>query len=272
VKLIRRGEIADLGVMVDRRSFRWSGHAPTEVLSYRTPHGERAVGNDVPGSNDPRWHSTVVFTCDNVGTHLDGLAHITIGTGDDTHWYNGFREKQHGTDFGVLKAGADKFPPIVARGVLVDVAGYNKVDALPGAYTITPDDIQRTLTWENVEVRTGDVVLLRTGTGKRWGECGTDHNAIADCDTAGIDLTSAKWLVEEFGPILIGSDTSTVEVVPYVESVHVYLLVQQGVPMGELHYLEELAEKKVYEFVYIATTNKIRGAAAGIAMRPFAIY
>jgi kynurenine formamidase len=272
MKLIRKGKIEDLGVPVDRRSFRWAGHAATEIMTYRTPHGERAVKNDVPGANDPRWHSTAIFTCDNVGTHLDGLAHITVGTGDDTHWYNGHRESQFGSDFGVLRAGADKFPPIVARGVLLDVAGSKGVESLPASYGITVEDIRQTLSWTRVELRVGDVVLLRTGTGRYWGEAGANHAALAGPDTAGITLQSAHWLVEEFGPILIGSDTSTVEVVPYEESVHVYLLVEQGVPLGELHYLERLAAERVYEFVYVATTNKIRGAAAGVAMRPFAMY
>jgi hypothetical protein len=64
-----------------------------------------------------------------------------------------------------------------------------------------------------------------------------------------------------------------VEVAPYNgESVHLYLLVEQGVPLGELHWLEELSTERVYEFAYFAATNKIKGAAAGIAMRPAALY
>jgi len=272
LQLGKNGTVADLGVMVDRRSFRWAGHAPTEVMTYRTPHGERVVKDDVRGSNDPRWHSTAIFTCDNVGTHLDGLAHITVGTGGDTHWYNGFREQQHASDFGVLRAGADKFPPIIARGVLIDVAAFKGVDALPPHYGITPAELQQTLEWEKIELGLGDVVLVRTGTGRFWGETGGDSELLALHDTAGITLESAKWLVEQFGAILVGSDTSTVEVVPYEESVHVYLLVEQGVPLGELHYLEQLSKEEVYEFAYFATTNKIKGMAAGVAMRPVAIY
>lgn len=273
LKLVKRGKVSDLGVMVDRRSFRWAGHAPTEIVSYRTPQGERAAGDGVPGSNDPRWHSTIVFTCDNIGTHLDGLGHITVGRGAETHWYNGFKEQQCSGDFGIAKAGADKYPPVVARGVLVDVAAFKKVDALPGHCAITPEDLQQALAWENVELRVGDVVLVRTGTGRFWGETGTDHEALASHDSAGINLGSARWLIEQFGPILIGSDTSTVEVMPYNgESVHVYSLVEQGVPLGELHWLEELSKERVYEFAYLAMTNKIKGAAAGIAMRPAALY
>ena len=50
-----------------------------------------------------------------------------------------------------------------------------------------------------------------------------------------------------------------------------YLLVQQGVYIGEFHYLEDLARDKVYEFLYVNATNKIRGTAAGFTMRPVAI-
>ena len=271
-KLVKKGKVADLGVLVDRGSYRWAGHAPTEVMTYRTPHGERAVGDNVPGSNDPRWHSTVVFTCDNVGTHLDSLGHITVGKGADTHWYNGFKDDSYCGDFGIIKAGVDKFPPIVARGVLIDVAAFKKVEALPGHYAITPADLEQTLAWEKVELRVGDVALVRTGTGRFWGETGADHAKIGEYDTAGITLESAHWLIEQFGVILIGSDTSTVEVVPFEEFVHVYALVEQGVPLGALHNLELLSKERVYEFVYVATTNKIKGAAAGIAMRPIAIY
>ena len=54
--------------------------------------------------------------------------------------------------------------------------------------------------------------------------------------------------------------------------VHNYLLIDQGVHIAEFHNLEDLAAEKVYEFVYIATTNKIKGTTAGFTMRPLAVY
>lgn len=52
-------------------------------------------------------------------------------------------------------------------------------------------------------------------------------------------------LVERSGAMLVGSGTSAVELMPPVDGdnqspVHAYLLVNQGVPMGELHYLGDL--------------------------------
>jgi hypothetical protein len=53
--------------------------------------------------------------------------------------------------------------------------------------------------------------------------------------------------------------------------VHRYLLVDQGVHLGEFHYLEGLSRAKAYTFCYVAAVNKIKGAAAGFALRPLAL-
>ena len=75
----------------------------------------------------------------------------------------------------------------------------------------------------------------------------------------------------------VGADTSGLEVGPPPEGsksfmpVHNYLLIQQGVHIGEFHNLEALARDRAYEFCYICTTNKIKGTTAGFALRPIAI-
>ena len=82
--------------------------------------------------------------------------------------------------------------------------------------------------------------------------------------------------------MMIASDTSGLECLPprpadsqavggSFNPVHVYLLVQQGVHIGEYHNSERLAADRVYEFAYVATTNQIRGSVAGTALRPLAL-
>jgi kynurenine formamidase len=221
------------------------------------------------------WHSNALFMNDNVATQIDGLGHIT--TGEDNHWYNGFKEADWGGDWGPRRAGAETIPPIVARGVLIDVAGFKNVEALPGHYAITVEDLKGALAWERADVAPGDVVLIRTGTLRYWGETGSDHAKVGEHDSAGIDLASARWLVSEKGAVLIGSDTSGLEVAPAAPGsrsfvpVHEYLLVEQGVHIGEFHFLEDLARDKIYQFCYICSTNKIKGATAGFTLRPLAI-
>jgi kynurenine formamidase len=179
---------------------------------------------------------------DNVATQIDGLGHITHG--QDNHFYNGFKAGEWGGDFGLLKADVTTIPPIVARGVLIDVAGYKNVDALPSHYEITVEDLEGTLRTQNIDVVPGSVVLVRTGTARYWGRNGSDHTKIGEHDSAGIGLKAAKWLVEQKGALMIGSDTSGLEYVPpkpedsqamggSFNPVHVYLLVDQGIHILE---------------------------------------
>lgn len=281
LSLAKTGQVFDLGQLYSRNSYKYSGHNPGEIITFRSPDGiDRMADKDAPpkSANPERiyWHSAAVFISDNVGTQIDGLAHITAGP--DFHWYNGYKEADWGGDFGPRKCDASTIPPIIARGVLIDVAAYKKVDALPGHTVITTEDLKKTLAWEGVSLHPGDVVLVRTGSGRFWGEEGANHALIAEHDTAGPDLAATKWLVEEQGAMMVGSDTSGYEVSPPPKEdgaqipVHRYLLVDQGVHLGEFHNLEGLSATKVYEFCYSATTNKIKGTAAGFTLRPLAIH
>ena len=279
--LVKEAKVYDLGVPYDAESFKWPGHSPATILTFRGPEGVKRQG-DFKVALDPAlnpdkiaWHSCAIFINDNVGTQIDSLGHIT--TGDDNHWYNCFKESEWGGNFGIRKCDATTIPPIITRGVLLDVAGFRKVDALPSHYRITADDLQATAKAQNVTLRPGDTVLVRTGILRYWGANGKDHDKLRQHDSAGIDLAAAKWLVEQQGAILIGADTSGLEHAPGPEEkqtfipVHRYLLTQQGVHIGEFHNLEELARDRVYEFCYICMTNKIRGATAGFTLRPIAM-
>jgi len=278
LKAVKTGRVFDLGVPVDRRSYKWPGHSPTEIMSYRSPEGVKRLKDVEPFAKHPRglaWHSCALFINDNVGTQIDGLGHITSGA--DNHWYNGFKESDHGSDFGIRKADADSIPPIIARAVLIDVAAWKGVDALPANFAIGPKELEATLAWQKTEIEPGDVVLIRTGTLRYWGEAGADHARIGEHDSAGITLRGAKWLVEEKGASYIGSDTSGLETGRdpeaggVVNPVHEYLLVEQGVHIGEFHNLEGLSRNKVYRFTFIAVTNRLKGTVAGFALRPLAI-
>ncbi len=280
LQVVREGQVYDLGVTYDRQSYKWPGHSPCEVITFRTPEGVKRQGDHAftaPEVNPAgqAWHSCALFINDNVGTQIDGLAHITAG--DDNHWYNGFREADWGGNFGVRKCDATTIPPIVARGVMLDIAGLRGVDVLPKGYEISPKDVDQALKAQKVKLQPGDVVLFRTGTLSLWGGNGADHDRLRDPDTAGITLETARYLVEDFGAMMIGSDTSGLERMPAPEGsdcfnpVHKYLLVEQGVHIGEFHNLEGLARGKVYEFCYIAAVNKIAGSTAGFALRPLAV-
>ncbi len=277
---VKSGQRYDLGVPYGRSSYKWPGHSPCEVITFRSPEGVKRQDDNAFTRSDVNpsgqaWHSCAMFISDNVGTQIDGLGHVTVG--EDNHWYNGYTEADWGGNFGVRKCSAASIPPIVARGVMLDIAGFRKVDALPSSYEITPSDIDGALAMQKTELRPGDVILLRTGTLRYWGADGSNQDKVREHDSAGITLETAQYLVEKFGPLMIGSDTSGLEVNPAIKGsesfipVHKYLIIEQGMHIGEFHYLEDLARDKVYEFCYIGSVNKVLGSTAGFALRPIAL-
>ncbi len=200
------------------------------------------------------------------GTHIDALNHFGIGG----RIWNGFEAGRHLGDRGWRKTGAETIPPIVARGVLIDVAAARGVDALEPGYRVRKADLVDALAKQEVSLQVGDVVLVRTGRMKQYA-----HADAYVKDPPGMSMDAARFLVEEGGAMIVGADNLSFEAFPsevdgnYIP-VHTYLLAQQGTPILELVQLEELARDRVYEFAFIGASLKLRGADAA-PMRPVAI-
>lgn len=200
------------------------------------------------------------------GTHIDALNHFGL----DGKIWNGFAAEEHLGDRGWKVTGAEKIPPVIARGVLVDVAAAKGLDMLPDGYRISRVDIVEALRQQNTVVREGDVVLIRTGRMQDY-----ENAAAYMSNPPGLGLSAARYLVEEKGAMLLGADNLSFEAFPsevegdYIP-LHTYLLAQHGVPILELVYLEGLAQDGVYEFAFIGGSLKLRGADAA-PIRPIAI-
>ena len=70
LKLVREGQIYDLGVTYDRTSYKWLGHSPGEVIAFRSPEGVKRQ-KDFPAHDNSAgtaWHSCTLFINDNVAT------------------------------------------------------------------------------------------------------------------------------------------------------------------------------------------------------------
>jgi kynurenine formamidase len=201
------------------------------------------------------------------GTHLDTLNHFGL---HGRIWNQVSSEDALGVR-GWTKSGADKYPPIVARGVLIDVAKSKNVMHLPASYAITVADLQDALRKQGTTLRPGDVVLTRTGLMTLW----PDQAKYRLADQAGLSLEAAQWLAEGQQAMLLGADNFGVESFPskHPENfvpVHTYLLAERGVSLLEALWLEDLAKDQVYEFLFIASPLKMRGATAS-PLRPLAI-
>ena len=201
------------------------------------------------------------------GTHLDTLNHFGL----HGKIWNQVSAKDALGVRGWTKSGADKYPPIVARGVLIDVARSKSVQHLPTSYAITVADLQDALKKQGTTLRPGDVVLTRTGVMTLW----PDPAKYRLADQPGLSLEAAQWLVEGQKAMLLGADNFGVESFPSKDPenfvpLHSYLQAERGVSLLEAVWLEDLSKDQVYEFLFMASPLKMRGATAS-PLRPFAI-
>ncbi len=199
-----------------------------------------------------------------VGTHIDALCHFSCGGAlhngsravDVQSYASGFRELS-----------IDTVAPIVRRGVLLDIADWQGVDALPVDFAVTPEHLDEACRAQGVAVERGDVVLLRTGWAQFWNDA---TRYISEVRGPGPEAAGARWLSER-GAFAGGSDTIAFEKVPNpAMPVHVHLLVESGIHIIEALNLEDLARDRVYEFLFVAAPLKLRGGT-GAPIRPLAL-
>ena len=198
------------------------------------------------------------------GTHLDTLNHF----GYCGQIWNGFNDQHHLGARRWTVCGPEKQPPIIARGVLIDVATALDIDVLPPSYGVGEEELRMALNRQGSEIRAGDIPIIRTGRMKYWPD--PDKYAL---DEPGINREGAEFLAKA-GAIMIGGDNLALEHYPGAdpenwEVVHTYLLAEAGVPILEVVNCEEIAAENVYEFAFFAAGMPIRGATAA-PVRPFA--
>lgn len=261
----------DLAVeyFVGMPSWQAAGDPPYQMWMTHTPHGNviadpMQVGE--PMNRHVSYTGSAVSMYAHMGTHIDALNHFGL----NGKIWNGFRADQHLGDRGWNVTGAEKLPPIVARGVLIDVAAAKGVDMLADNYRVTRSDLQQALKAQKVSLEKGDVVLIRTGRMRDY-----EKAQAYMANPPGMSLDAAKFLVEEGGAMVVGADNLSFETFPSeVEGnylpLHTYLLAMQGAPILELVNLEGLSRDRVYQFAFIGASLKLRGADAA-PIRPIAL-
>jgi kynurenine formamidase len=253
-RLIKSGEVFELSYPISERSH---GGRRYEVYTKRTDVG---TASNQPQNNE----ELIVADLGHIGTQLDGFAHQAIGNS----MYNCFKIDETATRTGLTKLGVENIGSLFTRGVLIDVAGLKGVDALPVSYEITVQDLEQALKRENLTLRAGDAVAINTGYGLGWG---TQRNANA---VPGIGIEAAEWLAKQ-EPMLVGTDTPNVEVLPSPDPklfvpVHQIMLTVNGIYLLENLKLDELAARRAYEFAFVVQPLKLVGVT-GSPIAPIAI-
>ncbi len=268
---IRSGKTYDLSVeyFVGMPSFHALGDPAYQFWLTHTPRGTvvdnpNGLGRDMNEKVSYTGDAISMYT--HMGTHIDALNHFGL----NGKIWNGFSADEHLGDKGWKKTGAETIPPIIARGILIDILRAKGTDSLPPNYRINAQDLRDALEIQKVTLRQGDVVLIRTGQAKHY----EDSHKFLD-QYPGINLDAVRWLIEDQKVMLLGADNLSFEAFPPERTdnwvpVHTYLLAEKGVMFIEQMYLENLAQDRIYEFAFIASSLKLRGASAA-PMRPIAL-
>lgn len=239
-----------------------SPNHPEFRLTMPRRHGDTVRADGGSAAND------LLITGTHVGTHVDALGHVSHcgelhGGVDAADAQRGGRLTTHGVD---------EIEPMVTRGILLDVPTALGIDACAPGYEITTDDLDRTVTAQDTEPRAGDVVLVRSGWGRRWGS--TDDFTGRDEGVPGVSEAGARWLAER-QLSAVGADTIAFECLKpgsghSLLPAHRVLLVDAGINIIETLALERLAADSIHEFLFVMAPLHLVGAT-GSPVRPLAV-
>lgn len=232
----------------------FAAHEPGFVLALHRRHE--------PGREEPRTSASGLITmAEHSGTHVDALCHQAV----DMCLHGGVAvDPSVQTERGFTRLGAEEIPPLIARGLMLDLPAAGEVPRL-----IPAEALERCAADRGVEVRPGDVVCVRTGNGAHWADRARYEEG------PGIDTSASRWLAER-RPLAVGADTMAWDLPGHRDPElgctlpgHVVLLVEAGVYIIENLNLEELAEADVVEFGFVGLPIKVQGGT-GAALRPVA--
>lgn len=225
-------------------------------------HGDMTRADGGSAAND------MITTGTHVGTHIDALAHVS----HEGKMFGGVDATAAGVGGKYDELGVHTIAPMIRRGVLLDIPALLGVDVCDGGYEITVADLEAAAERAGVEVREGDVVLIRSGWGSLFAQ-GAPYVG-GPSGVPGIGEAGAQWLAER-KVHAAGADTIAFErLAPggghALLPAHRVLLVESGIYIIEALDLEELAAKGRHEFTFVLIPLNIYGAT-GSPVRPLAV-
>ena len=266
-RLVKQGKIFSLSIAFER-----DGPQGAQSRRLNTILLMQATGTDVAAGvakakrGSLMWAEDMVIMSPHGATHWDALAHMFC----DDMMYNKVPCSM------VSSRGARKnsimpvSKRIVSRGVLLDLPLSKQVHALEPGYVITLNDLDECCQKQGVTVQSGDIVLLRTGHMARFLEKKTweGYDQLDLCP--GLSWRATPWF-HDHQVAAVASDMMGLDA--YNETpeewfpIHLIFLVNMGLMIGEVWYLDELARDcandGTYEFLLVANPLPLKGAVGG---------
>jgi len=235
--------------------------APRYTLTLLRRHGDTARAGGFSSANE-----LIVSIC-HAGTHLDAIGHVSVN--GQLHGGLDAAETQRGTG-GLKRLGIEETPPVVRRGILLDVAALQGVSALDPATAIDGAMLEACARAAGVVVGPGDAVLVRTGWGAFWDD--PVRYVSERHGLPGPNIDGARWLSDRQVSVT-GADCLMYEYFHPLENrlpVHGHLIQGHGIGLVENLMLEELGALGAVEFLLVIAPLKLIGAT-GSPVRPIAI-
>lgn len=260
-KLVRTGKTYALGIETN-----------SELPAY-PPRGFKVIvvqpgqqSGQTIGPKKMTYNDDIVEGWFGVGSQIDGLGHAGI----DNVYYNGNHAKDFAPATGLTKLGIEKIPPIVSRGVLLDMAALAGKVRLDAGEAFNSAEIKEAARSQGVDIRQGDVVLFHTG----WLSMLEEDSDAFGAGWPGLGLDGARYLAS-LGVVAVGADTIGLEVIPLEADSgnfegHQILLAKNGVYILENMNTAALAADKAYEFMFVLGQARVTGAVQMI-INPVAI-
>lgn len=261
-RLIKTGKAYSLGLVVDANT---PAYPPRGLSLQIVQPGQQFGRRGIAGGtyNDDIFQGWL-----GIGSQIDGLGHV-----GDEHgiFYNCTPGKDFADIKGLTKFGIEKIPPIVTRGVVLDMANYFGVSHMQLGQSFTLEDLRAVETAQGTKIQEGDVVLFHTG----WTDAHFKNNpSMWGSGSPGIDVNIARHLAAR-KVIAVGADTFSVEAVPAAVGgpafpAHGVLLQESGIYILEAMNTGPLVRDDAFEFLFVLGQAKIRGAVQMI-INPVAI-
>ncbi len=264
-KLIKKGETVPLGIVVDPKM---PAFPPRGMMLQIVQPGQQSGRFRTEFGWDIVYNDDIAQLWWGTGPQIDGLGHL----GEADVYYNCNEGVEFAEISGLTKLGVHQIPPLVARGVVIDMAKHFGVEHMASGQSFGTEDIKAAAKAQGVEIREGDVVLFHTG----WTDAMLEADPTAWVSgEPGIDNEGTVY-VASFNPVAVGADTWGLEVVPPKEGDrvfygHVTLLSHNGIYILETMDTGRLVEKGVNEFMFVLGQARVKGTVQMI-INPVALF
>jgi kynurenine formamidase len=273
-KLVKKGKVFSLALPLDSK-----GPMTGDLGRINCVHVMLQDGGDIDnGAQDHlptlRYTDDAVYLVLQSSTQWDALSHIY----HEGKMWNGFGTKEVNSSEGAKKNSITVIKDkAVGRGVLLDLPRYKGVEALETGYGISDDDLAGCADKQGVEVREGDFVLVRTGQLEERRKAGA-WGDFAGGPAPGLAISASDFFCPRH-VAAVATDTWGTEMLPNEtpdvwQPLHIIMLVNAGIHLGEMWDMEDLAadcaEDGVYEFMLIAPPLTVTGSV-GSPVNPQAI-